>query len=513
MLLSKKFELSYVKFIYLFATINLLLFNYPLMKYAILHIEKLNLSGFFLFVTTIVASIFITALILLILGFFGNCFLKVFAIAILLINSVVLYFMLNYEVILTKAMMGNVFNTNTAESSELLSLKIIFYLLFLGILPSFFIAKIEIKKTKFIKKLLDLFLTIASILIYGFATSFSWAWIDKNAKNIGGLILPWSYIGNSIRYGIEALPNKEVELLSPLSFKDPNAPEIVVLVIGESARADRFGVLGYQRETTPRLAKEKLHLLKNTISCKTYTTAGIACMLRYEGSKSSIFSNDEPLPSYLERFGVNTLWRSNNWGEMPLKISKYQKANDIRKEIANPDGWEFDMALLYNLKDEIASLKSPKKFIVLHQTGSHGPAYSKKYPKRVEKFGPVCDSVELKNCTKDELNNAYDNTIIWTDHFLGELIAILKSINTPSVMIYLSDHGESLGENNFFLHGAPNAIAPKEQRNIPFIIWTSSERKFKPTIDSYSQDFVFHTVLGAFGATSKEYNSKFDLFE
>lgn len=511
--LFKKREISYAKFIYFFALINLIFFHYPLLKYGFLHVESLNFSAFMIFATLVVMIIFSTTMIFSLFGLFSSALIKIFALIFVIANAFALYFMVSYEAILTKAMMGNVFNTNASETGELLSAKLIFYAVFLGFLPAFLILKIRIKKTKFLKKLLVFAFSFVFVLIYGFATSFLWPWIDKNAKNIGGLILPWSYVINSVRYAVQALPQREILPLSALNFKDANKSQIVVLVIGESARADRFGILGYERDTTPRLANEKLHILKNTKSCNTYTTAGIACMLMFEGSKSDFFSNYEPLPNYLERFGVNVLWRSNNWGQMPLKITKFQQAGDIRKNATNKQNLDFDMALLYRLKDEISSLNSPKKFIVLHQSGSHGPAYSKKYPPNFEKFSPVCNSVELKNCTKDELNNAYDNTIVWTDYFLSELIAILKSINTPSVMIYISDHGESLGENGFYLHGAPKAIAPKEQRNIPFFIWTSDERKFKQSINEYSQDYIFHTILGAFNAKSNEYNAKFDLFK
>lgn len=510
--LFKNREISYVKFIYLSALVNLALFGYPLLKYGFLHIENLNFSGYIIFATLFVIVIFAWTLIFSLFGLFSNTLIKFLAIIFMIGNSLALYFMINFNAILTKAMMGNVFNTNASETSELLSPKIIFYIVFLGIIPAFFISKFHIKKTKFIKKLLVFIATALFVIIYGFATSFSWLWIDKNAKNIGGLILPWSYVINSARYSVQALPKREIKLLSPLSFTDANRSQIVVLVIGESARADRFGILGYNRDTTPLLAKENLHIFKNTKSCDTYTTAGITCMLMFEGSKSSLFSNYEPLPSYLERYGINVLWRSNNWGQMPLKIAKFEDAGDIRKTALNGEDLPFDMALLYNLKTEILALNSPKKFIVLHQTGSHGPAYSKKYPPNFEKFRPVCNSVELKNCSKDELNNAYDNTIVWTDFFLSKLISILKSIDTPSVMIYISDHGESLGENNFYLHGAPKAIAPKEQRNIPFIIWTSNEQKFK-ALNEYSQDYIFHTILGAFDAKSNEYKPNFDLFE
>jgi len=170
--------------------------------------------------------------------------------------------------------------------------------------------------------------------------------------------------------------------------------------------------------------------------------------------------------------------------------------------------------LLTNLEKEILKLKKNKTFVVLHTNGSHGPTYYKKYPKAFEVFTPACKTVNLQACTQQELINAYDNTILYTDYFLHQTITILKKFSDrPTMLIYASDHGESLGEYGLYLHGTPYSIAPDFQKDIPFLIWESDsfQKKNGGKIDtgsSYRQNNIFHTVMGAFDMNSTIYDNK-----
>jgi lipid A ethanolaminephosphotransferase len=206
-----------------------------------------------------------------------------------------------------------------------------------------------------------------------------------------------------------------------------------------------------------------------------------------------------------------------------MKVSSFQKAGDIRNECQDncpPEG--YDELLLYKLDERLRHAQGGKKLlVVLHQSGSHGPQYFKKYPPEIEKFKPVCRTVDQQKCSHEELVSAYDNTILYTDFLLDKVIAMLKSLdNTASVMMYMSDHGESLGENGLYLHGIPYSIAPAVQKNIPFLVWMSDEfarRRNLPNPlpverQAYSQDDVFHSVMGAFGMTSEVYKKDKDIF-
>jgi lipid A ethanolaminephosphotransferase len=250
-------------------------------------------------------------------------------------------------------------------------------------------------------------------------------------------------------------------------------------------------------------------------------------MLSHLGSNSPITTLYEPLPSYLQRQGFDVNWITNNWGEPKINVKSYVTTEQIKSNCKTDcKNLDYDEAMLYSIKTTIQqSLNKPTLF-VLHQSGSHGPSYYKKYPQSFEKFTPSCKSVELKNCTKQELTNSYDNTIVYTDYFLHQLVGILQSFkNIPSVVIYVSDHGESLGEYNIYLHGTPYSIAPSFQKDIPFIIWVSeafkkqNPSKYKSIIintksvdNNISHDNVFHTVVGAFNADGGGYNRQFDLF-
>ena len=229
------------------------------------------------------------------------------------------------------------------------------------------------------------------------------------------------------------------------------------------------------------------------------------------------------MPDYLQRHGVEVIWRSNNGGEPPLKVALYQRADDIRKGCTGTgcERLAFDEALLYRLKDLLADSTSRRIFVVLHPAGSHGPTYYRKVPRAFARFQPVCTSVDLGRCSPQSLVNAYDNSILYTDHFLAETIGILQAIpQSASAMIYLSDHGESLGERGFYLHGAPNSIAPDEQRAVPFLVWMSPAFRASRSVSAtdmlakapFSDDNIFHSVLGAFGGSSAVYRPAFDLF-
>jgi lipid A ethanolaminephosphotransferase len=446
--------------------------------------------------------------------------LKILCVFFLLGNSLALYFMNSYNVILDRAMMGNVFSTDTRETRELIDITLLWYLVVATVLPTIAIYKTNVQATAWRRKIS----TLAAVL---YANSSTWLWLDKHAKHIGAMMLPWSYVVNSIRHFDQiATKDRPRILLPPAYFSEEGSSKIksvVVLVIGEAARAKNFSLYGYGRTTNPYTASSSMVAMPGARACSTYTTQSLACMLSHEGGAASVRTSHEPLPSYLQRHGVDVAWRSNNWGEPPLSISSYERPADIQKTcIGNGcSGIGFDGILLNGLKERIASSTSSKVFVVLHLNGSHGPAYHTKYPPEFEHFKPVCKSVELRKCTNEELVNAYDNTLVYTDHILQRVVDTLEAFtDSSSTMIYVSDHGESLGEYGLFLHGAPSAVAPDVQTTIPILVWMSkkfqSDRGLTPEVVSrrpaHTHDYVFHSVMGAFGLRSDIYKPNFDVF-
>lgn len=520
-LARRRIECGVVPFALAYSAFTLLAFHAPLLHFAVKNVDPLSYSGLAILGGLVLAQLAVIFILVLLLSFIPPL-LKPVAALLLVANSVALYFVAKYNVILDRTMMGNVFNTNYGEAAELWSPQLPVYLLFLGILPAVFLLRTRIRPAPALKRAGLALAALAAVAAFGYLNSKTWLWFDKNSKRVGGLTMPLSYVGNSIRhYRHQAFLNGVDEKIPDARFTD-GGKTTVILVIGESARAANWSLYGYGRNTNPLLAADGAAAMPAARSYTTYTTESIRGMLAHLGRKTPARTLYESLPSYLQRHGVNVLWRSNNWGEPRLKIARYEKADDLRKACGQAcAGGRYDDALLYGLREELAGRQSANNFIVLHQTGSHGPLYSTKYPARFEVFRPPCKSVDLQKCTPAELVNAYDNTILYTDYFLHEVISALRSLKgTSSVMIYMSDHGESLGEYNFYLHGAPYTLAPDVQKDIPFIVWMSDEFKRRhglrtsdlPAASPHSQDNIFNSVMGAFGMQSDFYNKDLDIF-
>jgi lipid A ethanolaminephosphotransferase len=523
----KKWQCSTLSFVWLFTLGNTLLFQLPLLTYARNHLPLDTLNAALMLITLTVIQAGLMLAVLLLVSLVSLRLLKILCIFFLFGNVLALYFMSSYNVILDRAMMGNVFNTDSRETLELVNIKLTLYLIVAAFLPAIAILKLNLNISTWTRKISTLALVLLGSTAWLYANSSTWLWLDKHAKHVGAVMLPWSYVVNTVRHFDQvATKNQHQTLLPSAHFSSPipsKNKKIVVLVIGESARAQNFSHYGYGRNTNPYTKSSLMAVMPNTRSCSTYTTQSVACMLSHQGSSVSYLTSYEPLPSYVQRHGVDVVWRSNNWGEPPLKVNTYERPANIQKSCLTKDCTQsgFDDILLYGLKERIVASNSTNVFIVLHLSGSHGPAYYTKYSPEFEKFKPVCRSVEVQKCTNEELVNAYDNTIVYTDHILYRLISMLEELSDiPSTMLYISDHGESLGEYGLFLHGAPKSIAPDVQINIPFFVWMSKSFQKNNGLSnqvliqrpSHTHDHIFHSVMGAFGLRSDIYKAEFDIF-
>ncbi len=511
-------EINASKFIISITIFNMLIYHLPFYKYASLNLNISSENGILTLFSLLVALFVVNAFILFLMATVSLKFIKIFTIISLVTNSIAIYFVTTYNVIIDKTMMGNIFNTRMSEAMSYYDPKIFLYLIFFGIIPSLIVQRITLKKQKRLRLLSHAFITIIVGVFLLYLNSTTWLWLDKHSKIMGGLAMPWSYLINPIRYQLKVWKKSKKQILLPSANFINEEKMIVVLIIGESARDKNFSLYGYDNQTNPILSQMNVLVLKNTFSTTTYTTASINSMLSPTGSTSDSY---EPLPNYLDRQGVDVVWRANNWGAPKLTERIKENMNDLR-EICKGSGCDYDEILLTNLAQRIKNSKKNKIFIVLHMEGSHGPTYFKKYPKEFEIFKPVCKSVDLKECTNQELVNAYDNSILYADHFIGRTINILKEIkDVPKLMMYISDHGESLGEYGLYLHGTPFIIAPDEQKLIPFILWQSQEfidkKEFiEPYVkdqSKYGQNNIFHTVVGAFDINTTVYNKELDLLQ
>jgi lipid A ethanolaminephosphotransferase len=515
LLLRKHWHVSMPVFICLAAVFNTVAYHFPLYAFAIRHLDMTALRPLVTFATLVMLVMMITVLLIGLVAVFSKRLVKPVCMTIAMCNAGALYFMVTYGVVLDKTMMGNVFNTNSGEAGDLFHPWVLAYVIGLGIVPCWFCLKVQIDHTGWWRRLMMPIGVIVFVVCWLYAASSSWLWIDRYAKQIGGMVLPWSYVINSARYLAEQAAPHDRQLLPAITMMSQDK-KVVFLVIGESARAHNFSVYGYGRMTNPEMNQAGVTIFKKTQACATYTTASLECILAHQppGSRAQW----EPLTSYLQRHGVEVIWRTNNAGEPPMQVHQFVHLAQLRDD-CHDDACEFDEGLLHGLEQYIETSEQQHILVVLHLAGSHGPAYYTRYPSRFEVFKPVCQSVQLHQCTNDELINAYDNTILYTDFVIGQAIALLKRVKTHTAsLLYVSDHGESLGEYNLYLHGTPLAIAPDVQKDIPLIVWSGNghrdDSKTLPIVvdGAFSQANVFHSVMGALDVQSDVFDPALNLF-
>jgi len=515
-----RFTPTATTFIAVTAVLNALLYHLPLFSFATAHLELSSVTGDLTLATLLVILLSEAVLPLTLLALISIRLLKPFCMLMAIGSSVAVYFLVTYHVVLDETMMGNVLNTNFAESAEYLHPALLVYVLALGVLPCWLLGRVKIRSTPRLRVAAMALACLSIAVAWCLLASRSWLWFDENSKLVGGMIMPSSYVINTGRYLVPRLMASEVPAALPPASFSSGGKTVVILVIGEAARAKNFQLYGYNRPTNPLLSKAGVVALRNATACATYTTAAVRCILSNLDSSLPFSKRYEPLPSYLQRNGVEVIWRTRNWGEPPITVQSYQKASDLSADCAGAR-CAYDEVLLSGLEQRIKAASSPRVLVVLHQSGSHGPAYYAKYPAEFEYFKPVCKSVELGRCSHEELINAYDNTILYEDYFLFRVIGVLKQLqDTATLLIFVSDHGESLGEYGMYLHGIPYAIAPDVQRDIPFIVWMSDEflrQKAVPRgrLESqsiHSQRDIFHSVMGAFSMHSDAYTGAYDIF-
>jgi len=509
-MLTLKSNLKLTHFVLLMSALNFLFFHLPFFTFVVNNVDYKGFNGITIIISLVILMLVLNAFVFYLLFFLSRYVGKFLLVLFFIINSIAVYFVNTYSVIIDESMIGNVLNTQYSEASSFFSFKLVAYVIFLGVLPSIYIIKAKIISTTWKKFLITISLTLAFILALVVVNASSVLWIDKNSKTLGGLAMPWSYTVNISLFYVHQAKKNEKEILLPNATIKDNQKSVVVLVIGESARSQNFSLYGYNKDTNPLLSKTPNVFHFNANSGATYTTAGVKCILEHTKTDDLY----EILPNYLYRNDVEVIWRTTNWGEPPVHIKNYENKEALKLNCKG-EGCNYDEVLLAGLKEQIQASKKNKILIVLHTSTSHGPTYSTKYPPQFEKFKPVCNSVELAKCSQTELMNAYDNTIVYTDYILSKIIGDLKELKEyKSAMIFVSDHGESLGENNLYMHGLPLSIAPKEQYEIPFIVW-SSANNLKPleTNKVLSQGYVFHSVLNFLSIQSPVYKEEMNVFK
>ncbi|MCC7458856.1 MAG: phosphoethanolamine--lipid A transferase [Nitrospira sp.] len=450
------------------------------------------------------------------------------------------FYMSRYGVFFDASMVRNVLRTNVAEARELLTPALLPHLLLYAALPLLLLWRVRLRRRPLVRATL---LRIGWLLA-GFAVAVAalltvfqpFASLIRNQREVRHLITPGNMVfalGTVIAretrgatkprqpIGLDARPGP--------GWATRSKPLLVVLVVGETARAANWGLDGYARQTTPELAAlqgpEGLINFPDVTACGTNTETSLPCMFAPVGRRDydeARIRGSQSLLHVLARAGVAVRWRDNQSGckgvcdGLPNETVQAADAPGLCR-----DGHCLDEALLFALDAQLDQAKGTG-LLVLHMLGNHGPSYFRRYPPAFERFTPACRNDDLQHCTREEIVNAYDNALLYTDHVLAQLIARLRSHagRVDSALLYVSDHGESLGENGLFLHGMPYAIAPAVQTRVPMVLWLSAGMRRDSGLDDaclrrhaqghLQHDNLFHTLLGLLDVQTALYDRAWD---
>ncbi|MDF7667305.1 phosphoethanolamine transferase EptA [Orbaceae bacterium ESL0727] len=514
--------------------------------------------------------IVIFCLVFIILNLLINKWLiKIVAALLMLIGAPLSYFMLKFSIVIDRGMLQNALETNLAETTALVTPNLIGYVVILGVIPAIIVLMVKVKPyhSSFHFICMRLIAIMATLLIIGLLALLfykDYAAFMRNNSKIIKYLLPSNYISAAYgQYQFEKYKNqtfltigddahqrvyndlyKDDLYKNDLPKKEKSASmtsrkNVLILIVGETARAENFSLNGYHKETNPLLAqRDDVIAFQNVSSCGTYTAYSLPCMFsnmprkNYDENRAQ---HQENVLDILKKANVDVTWLDNDNGCKGVcdRINHIDvdKAYQAKASKFCQGDTCYDGVLLQALAEKLRSIQqdnsrnSPNNIlIVLHMIGSHGPTYYQRYPEKFKKFQPTCDTNQINNCQSDSLINSYDNTIVYTDFIIDQTIAMLQNGQDEfnGAVIYLSDHGESLGENGVYLHSLPYSIAPKQQTQIPLIMWLSTAWQQQKHIDYdcvkslaqqnvFSHDNLFHTLLSTFDIETKEYNKSLDI--
>ena len=459
---------------------------------------------------------------------------------LLMLAAVSHYFMTQYGAVINTEMVQNVFETDSREALEYLNMNLATALALTGLLPMLLLGLVPVKGRTFPKQLTvnlaSMAISVAAIGLVAYAFFPDYASLFRNDRQVRLLANPTSSIYSVMNYLHDRYSRDTSATITPTGSDVTKSPQwkkhlrhtLVVLVAGETARADSFSLDGYARLTNPLLVNDDIINFTRVSSCGTATATSLPCMfspLSRDDYSDAAGKGSESLLDVLQRAGISVVWRDNNSGcKGTCDRVEYENLSHLTlPEYCKSDGECFDEVLLEGLH-KLVKAHPGDLAVVLHQQGSHGPAYFQRVPEEFEKFTPSCHSSQLTACDRQTIINAYDNTILYTDWVLDKTIKLLQHefADMDTALVYVSDHGESLGENNLYLHGAPYLVAPSQQTHVPMLAWISDNYRTDFSIDvecvrneqrlPLSHDNFFHSVLGMLQLDTAVYNPDLDIF-
>jgi len=430
---------------------------------------------------------------------------------------------LSYGLVYDTNMLINAMETNTSEAGSYQSWNLWIWIFFLGILPALLILVIPLKKPAsvggfLLKKLGMIALSLVIVGIIAALCYKDYASVGRNNSYLREMIIPNEFIYSGYKLARDELKTPDpFKQIGTDAAQEPAAlsaekPSLLVLMIGETARSQNVSYYGYERDTTPFTRPLDPIVIGPVESCGTATATSLPCMLSLLGRNEydrDVALNQDNVLAVLKRAGVDVTWIDNDGGDKRQASGITDSRIDNSVKTINCNGTScFDQIMVDEMPKAIQAM-SGNRVLVLHLIGSHGPTYFERYPKDMEAFTPACPRSDIENCTPEEIVNTYDNTIRYTDFINAEVIKYLKTQEAQFDVsaVYLSDHGESLGENGLYLHGLPYNMAPDTQKRVPMLMWLSEGAQKRLGVDEaclrakgkesgISHDNLFHTLLG-----------------
>ncbi|MGB5447040.1 MAG: phosphoethanolamine--lipid A transferase, partial [Psychromonas sp.] len=525
-------SISMVFLIILLSVYYAFVLNYPINEKIYLLSE--NQSVFYYLSPIILTFAFIIIFSVLALPYL----FKAIQIPLILTSALAFYASLKYNVMFDYPMMENIFETNTGEAGSYLNAASILYFIILGVLPAIFIFKVKITYAESIakevvKRTVLLAVAIIGILIIAVFYYKDYASIGRNNSYLNKMINP-AHAYNSYKYlrrhyFTEKLEYKKIGEDASVESAKNDKPTLMILVLGETARSQNIAYNGYNRNTNPYTQDMGLISFKHVSTCGTATAHSVPCMFSNMGRANynkNRADNQDNVLDILSHAGVNLFWVENDGGDKgTAKNISTIKINPQE----NPDLCDgttcYDEVMLRVIDEKIQQSKG-NQLIALHIIGSHGPTYWQRYPENKAQFSPACNRSDIENCTDQEIVNVYDNTLVYTDYVIAQAINKLNQYKDKYnvALMYISDHGESLGENGLYLHGTPYAIAPDQQTHVPWFMWFDNDYADAKGISKQclaakagstdlSHDNLFHTLLGLYGVDTSAKNDQLDLID
>ncbi|MDF2152707.1 phosphoethanolamine--lipid A transferase [Vibrio sp. CAU 1672] len=535
--------ISYVTFTLILALYFTLVVNIPVYK---------ELTGIFSQITEVKTGFIITIPIFFFaaLNFLFSLFswpkvAKPFFILLLVVSAMVSYASYNYGTLFDYGMIANIVETDSSEAGSYLSAYSIIWTLLMGGLPAILVLCIRLQPLKgqwlrfSLTKLASMLTSIAVIAVIAGLYYQDYASVGRNNSYLKKMIIPTQYVYSTTgylkkNYFTTPQPYRKIgtdaQQTQTAQQQANNKPTLLVFVVGETARTQNYQLNGYQRDTNPYTSQLDIISFRDVASCGTATAVSVPCMfsqLTRRDFDRNQADNQDNVFDIMQRAGIDLIWKENDGGDKGVahKITKIEVDRKQDSPLCNGHTCH-DMALLTNLEQEIKDMHG-NRVVAMHLIGSHGPTYFQRYPKDRAFFQPDCPRADIENCSVEQIINTYDNTIRYTDFVLDQTIAKLKSLQNDynTAMIYISDHGESLGENGLFLHGMPYGLAPETQKRVPLLLWMSSGFRQSKHIEpdclnqaakrsgKYSHDNMFHSLLGIMDVETKAYNSELDIFK